>query len=71
MGSDPEEMLMNMIFCWGCRALRLYRLMMGKHTCAYEDTESYKVTEMFINHREQLLGRLLLYSQMLKSAAGY
>jgi len=29
------------------------------HTCAYEDTESYKVTEMFINHREQLLDRLL------------
>ncbi|MCM1044992.1 MAG: AAA family ATPase [Candidatus Gastranaerophilales bacterium] len=29
------------------------------HPCAYEDTESYKVTEMFINNREQLLGRLL------------
>ncbi len=29
------------------------------HTCAYEDTESYKVTEMFINNREHLLGRLL------------
>jgi len=29
------------------------------HICEYEDTESYKVTEMFINHREQLLGRLL------------
>lgn len=29
------------------------------HNCEYEDTESYKVTEMFINHREQLLGRLL------------
>lgn len=27
--------------------------------CAYEDTESYRVTEMFINHREQLLGKLL------------
>lgn len=29
------------------------------HNCEYEDTESYKVTEMFINNREQLLGRLL------------
>lgn len=29
------------------------------HNCEYEDTESYKVTEMFINDREQLLGRLL------------
>lgn len=27
--------------------------------CAYEDTESYRVTEMFINHREQLLEKLL------------
>lgn len=30
------------------------------HSCKYVDTESYKVTEMFINNREQLLGRLLL-----------
>ena len=29
------------------------------HSCDYEDTESYKVTEMFINNREQLLARLL------------
>jgi len=29
------------------------------HNCEYEDTESYKVTEMFINKREILLGRLL------------
>jgi len=29
------------------------------HPCEYEDTESYKVTEMFMNNREQLLGRLL------------
>lgn len=29
------------------------------HNCKYEDTESYKVTEMFINNREILLGRLL------------
>ena len=29
------------------------------HTVAYEETESYSVTEVFINHREQLLHRLL------------
>lgn len=29
------------------------------HKCEYEDTDSYQVTEMFINHREQLLERLL------------
>lgn len=29
------------------------------HTCEYEDTESYKVTEMFIHNRKQLLERLL------------
>lgn len=29
------------------------------HTCEYKDTESYQVTEMFINNREQLLKRLL------------
>ena len=29
------------------------------HLCSYEETESYKVTEMFINNRELLLGRLL------------
>ena len=29
------------------------------HNCEYEDTESYKVTEMFINNRKALLGRLL------------
>lgn len=29
------------------------------HTCEYEETESYRVTEMFINNREQLLRRLL------------
>lgn len=27
--------------------------------CAYEDTESYQVMELFINHREAMLGRLL------------
>lgn len=29
------------------------------HECDYEDTESYKVTEMFINNREILLNKLL------------
>ncbi|MUH60301.1 AAA family ATPase [Bifidobacterium canis] len=31
----------------------------GVHPCAYEDTDSYRVTEMFINHRELLLHHLL------------
>ena len=29
------------------------------HHCDYEDTESYKITEMFINNREGLLNKLL------------
>lgn len=29
------------------------------HICDYEDTDSYQVTEMFINNRQQLLNRLL------------
>lgn len=29
------------------------------HRCEYEDTDSYQVTEMFINNRKQLLKRLL------------
>ena len=29
------------------------------HPCAYEETDSYQVTEMFINNREQILKRLL------------
>lgn len=29
------------------------------HRCEYEDTDSYQVTEMFINNRKQLLERLL------------
>lgn len=29
------------------------------HTCEYEETESYQVTEMFINNRKQILSRLL------------
>jgi len=28
-------------------------------SCEYEETDSYQVTEMFINNREQILGRLL------------
>ena len=30
------------------------------HPCDYEDTDSYQVTSMFINNREQILRRLLL-----------
>lgn len=29
------------------------------HGCKYEETESYQITEMFINNREQILKRLL------------
>ena len=29
------------------------------HRCEYEETDSYQVTEMFINNRERLLERLL------------
>ncbi len=29
------------------------------HPCSYEETDSYQVTEMFINNRKQLLKRLL------------
>ena len=29
------------------------------HPCAYEETESYQVMEMFINSRELLLKKLL------------
>ncbi|MBR5316612.1 MAG: AAA family ATPase [Lachnospiraceae bacterium] len=29
------------------------------HKCKYEETESYQVTELFINNRKQILGRLL------------
>lgn len=30
------------------------------HRCKYEETDSYQVMEMFINHREQLLERMLM-----------
>jgi predicted ATPase len=29
------------------------------HPCSYEETDSYQVTEMFINNREQILRKLL------------
>ena len=29
------------------------------HLCEYEETESYRVTEMFINNRQMLLDKLL------------
>ena len=29
------------------------------HPCTYEETDSYQVTALFINNREQLLRRLL------------
>ncbi len=29
------------------------------HPCSYEETDSYQVTSLFINHREQILNRLL------------
>ena len=29
------------------------------HACDYEDTDTYQITEMFINHRDQFLERLL------------
>lgn len=29
------------------------------HPCSYEETESYQVTAMFVNHRDQMLQRLL------------
>ena len=29
------------------------------HPCEYEETDSYQVTEMFINNRDRILNRLL------------
>lgn len=29
------------------------------HRCRYEETESYQIMEMFLNHREVLLRKLL------------
>ncbi len=36
------------------------------HTCEYEETDSYQVTEMFINNRKQLLDRLLYNLRFLE-----
>ena len=33
------------------------------HKCEYEETESYQITEMFINNRKVLLERLLSEQQ--------
>lgn len=38
------------IFCFGNGSI---------HTCSYEETDSYQVTKMFVNHREALLKKLL------------
>lgn len=39
----------------------IYNFDMGEiHLCEYEETDSYIVTEMFINNREHLLHRLLM-----------
>jgi len=29
------------------------------HRCSYEETDSYQITELFINHREEVLKNLL------------
>lgn len=31
----------------------------GVHPCDYEDTDSYQITRVFVNHRESLLRHLL------------
>ncbi len=33
------------------------------HNCKYEDTDSYQVTNMFLNNREQFLKRLFYEQQ--------
>ena len=35
------------------------------HACEYEETDSYQVTEMFINNRKQILGRLLEEEELI------
>ena len=35
------------------------------HLCQYEETESYRVTEMFINNRQMILDRLLKESEFV------
>lgn len=34
------------------------------HKCEYEETDSYQVTEMFINNRKQLLERMLIQQEL-------
>lgn len=44
----------------GIPGAQIYTFDDGKiHECEYEDTDSYQVTEMFINNREAILRRLL------------
>ena len=44
----------------GIPGAAIYCFDQGKvHPCAYEETESYRVTELFINNRQALLNRLL------------
>ncbi len=44
----------------GLPGAEIYSFDNGKlHLCEYEETESYQITEMFINNREALLKRLL------------
>lgn len=44
----------------GIPKAEIYRFDKGRiHRCTYEETESYQVTEMFINNRQILLSRLL------------
>ena len=45
---------------FGIPDAEIYNFDNGKiHKCTYEETESYKITEMFINNREILLKNLL------------
>ena len=46
-------------FAWDSRSPVIAFDEEGIHEYKYEETESYMVTEMFINNREQLLRRLL------------
>lgn len=41
------------------------------HLCRYEDTDSYIVMEMFINHRKEILYRLLQYQTILSAERGF
>ncbi len=44
----------------GLPGAEIYSFDSGRiHTCTYEETDSYRVMEMFINHRERMLKELL------------